>query len=184
MFSTVTRYHSRLLPGTIRDKCNSCHSHALQTGTHSYGFLPCPQWKIRRCVSTWVCAWMRRWPSPQTVPSHLDVFGRLSGEVHTIFVLSINAKSIYRVLLSTIKSNMDHLCPRCLVKKIDTIKMGTHLDMRNRCAGEHINDHRRQTTVWHARQIVFKQGVPLSSDQLKVILGSFSGVPTQVSHDT
>jgi hypothetical protein len=50
-------------------------------------------------------------------------------QVHTIYPLSNNAKRIPKVLLSMIMKNGDHPCPRCLVKKVDTIKMGTALDM-------------------------------------------------------
>jgi hypothetical protein len=91
---------------------------------------------------------------------------------------------IYRVLLSTIKKNSEHPCPRCLVKNVDTIKMGTQMDMRHRRDNIRIDDHIRQTTVKHARQLVFEQGTPLSSDRLKDVLGKFSGIPTHVSSKT
>jgi hypothetical protein len=86
---------------------------------------------------------------------------------------------IDRALLSTIKTNAEHPCPRCLVKKADTINMGTILDLRRRHTNKRIDDHRRRTSVKRARQLVFEQGIPVSSDRLKGILGDFSGVPTQ-----
>ena len=61
--------------------------------------------------------------------------------------------------------------------------MGTELDMRYRRANSRIDDHIRQVTVKNARRLVFEQGIPLSSDRLKEILGKFSGVPTHVSDD-
>lgn len=97
--------------------------------------------------------------------------------------MSIPTNKIYRVLLSTIKSNAEHPCPRCLVNKSDTIKMGMHLDMRNRQTNKHVDDHLRQITVENARRIVFEQGVPIGSDRIKRVLGRFSGVPTRVSQD-
>jgi hypothetical protein len=101
--------------------------------------------------------------------------------VSTLYLApSIKTKEINRVLLSTIKSNAEHPCPRCLVKKIDTIKMGTRLDMRNRSDNIRVDDHIRWTTVERAKRLVFEQGIPLSSNRLKDILGKFSGVPTQV----
>ncbi len=90
------------------------------------------------------------------------------------------AALIGRVLLSTIKSNAEHPCPRCLVKKVDTLKMGTQSDMRNRQVNLQIDDHTRRATVDRARQLVFKQGIPLSSKRLKDVLGKFSGVPIHV----
>ena len=95
----------------------------------------------------------------------------------------INAKKVHRVLLSTIKNNADHPCPRCLVQKINTIKMGTRLDMRNRLTNIRIDDHVRQTTVKTARRLVFEEGIPLGSERLKTVLGKYSGIPTHVSHD-
>jgi hypothetical protein len=62
--------------------------------------------------------------------------------------------------------------------------MGTCLDMRNRHDNIRIDDHIRQATVERARRLVFEQGIPLSSNRLKEVLGRFSGVPTHVSHDT
>ena len=59
--------------------------------------------------------------------------------------------------------------------------MGTHLDMRNRHVNKRVDDHVRQHTVERARQLVFEQGIPLSSDRLKEVLSKFSGVPTCVS---
>jgi hypothetical protein len=79
------------------------------------------------------------------------------------------------------KSNAEHPCPRCLVKKIDTIKMGTRLDMHYRRVNIRVDNHARQTTVEHARRLVFEQGIPLSSKRLKDVLGKYSGVPTHVS---
>jgi hypothetical protein len=67
---------------------------------------------------------------------------------------------------------------------IDTIKMGTTLDMRNRRANIRVDDHVRQTTVKNARRLVFEQGIPLSSERLKHVLGKFSGIPTHVSPTT
>jgi hypothetical protein len=102
--------------------------------------------------------------------------------VRPIWPLSTDTtKMIDRVLLSTIKSNAEHPCPRCLVKKADTIKMGTQLDMRNRDANRRIDNHTRQATVEHARRLVFDHGIPLSSSRLKKVLEKFSGVPTPVS---
>jgi hypothetical protein len=101
--------------------------------------------------------------------------------VSTVAHSSINAKMINRVLLSTIKSNAEHLCPRCLVKKVDTIKMGMRSDMRNRRVNVRVDDHVRQSTVKRARQLVFEQGIPLSSNSIKKVLGNISGVPTHVS---
>lgn len=60
--------------------------------------------------------------------------------------------------------------------------MGTRLDMRNRCDNIRIDDHVRQTTVERARRLVFEQGIPLSSNRLKEVLGKYSGVPTRVNH--
>src|SRR6267154_5111420 len=91
---------------------------------------------------------------------------------------------IYRVLLSTIKKNSEHLCPRYLVKNIDTIKMGTQLDMRHCQDNIRIDDHIRQITVKHARQLVFRQGTPLSSERLKTVLGKYSSIPTHVHPKT
>jgi hypothetical protein len=68
--------------------------------------------------------------------------------------------------------------------KIDTIKMGMQSDMRNRHANMRIDDHVRQMTVKNARQLIFEEGIPLSSDRLKRVLGKYSGIPTHVSHDT
>jgi len=101
--------------------------------------------------------------------------------IHYIWLMSINTKKIHRVLLSTIKLNAEHPCPHCLVKKINTIKMGTELDIRYHRANSCIDDHIRQVTVKNARQLVFEQGIPLSSDCLKEILGKFSGIPTHIS---
>lgn len=70
------------------------------------------------------------------------------------------------------------------MKNVDTIKMGTHLDMRHRRDNIRIDDHVRQTTVKHARQLVFEQGTPLSSERLKKVLGKYSGIPTHVSPKT
>jgi hypothetical protein len=95
-------------------------------------------------------------------------------------LLSINAKTSHRTLLSTIKSNAEHPCPRCLVKKVDTIKMGMRLDMHYRHTSIRIDNHPRQTTVEHARRLVFEQGIPLSSSRLKGVLDKNSGVPTRV----
>jgi hypothetical protein len=100
---------------------------------------------------------------------------------HTIRPLLIDTETIGRVLLSTIKSNAEHPCPRCLVKKVDTIKMGTRSDMRKRHVNIRIDDHIRRTTVDRARRLVFEQGIPLSSTRLKKVLGNFSGVPTHGS---
>ena len=96
--------------------------------------------------------------------------------------MSIGADEVHRVLLSTIKKNGDHPCPRCLVKKVDTIKMGTRLDMHNRNAKICVDDHIRQTMVKNARQLMFEEGIPLGSERLKVLLGKYSGIPTHVSH--
>ncbi len=74
--------------------------------------------------------------------------------IHSIWLsvlLSKNTKNTYRVLLSTIKSNTEHLCPHCLVKKINTIKMRTQLDMHYCQSNARINDHIRQATVKQAR---------------------------------
>ena len=68
------------------------------------------------------------------------------------------------------------------MKDVDTIKMGTQLDMRHRRDNIRIDDHVRQITVKHARQLVFEQGIPLSSDRLREVLGKYSGIPTHVSH--
>ena len=54
--------------------------------------------------------------------------------------------------------------------------------MRNRCDNIRIDDHVRQTTVERARRLVFEQGIPLSSNRLKEVLGKYSGVPTCVNH--
>ena len=62
--------------------------------------------------------------------------------------------------------------------------MGTRLDMHNRRTNIRIDNHPRQATVENARQLVFEQGIPLSSDRLKEVLGKFSGVPTHVSFHT
>ena len=62
--------------------------------------------------------------------------------------------------------------------------MGTRSDMRNRHDNVRINNHIRQATVERARRLVFEQGIPLSSNRLKEVLGKFSGVPTHVSHHT
>jgi hypothetical protein len=59
--------------------------------------------------------------------------------------------------------------------------MGTHLDMHNRRSNVRVDDHVRQKTVERARQLVFEQGISLSSIHLKKVLGSISGVPTLVS---
>ena len=80
------------------------------------------------------------------------------------------------------KSNVANPCPRCLVKKSDTPKMGTHLDMRNRHTNIRIDDHPRQNTIERARQLVFEQGIPLNSKRLKDMLGKFSGVPICVHY--
>ncbi len=79
-----------------------------------------------------------------------------------------------------IKKNAGYPCPCCLIPKIDTIKMGMELDMRFRRAHPRIDDHPRQHTVQHARQLVFEQGILLASDRLARIL-KYSGVPTLVS---
>jgi hypothetical protein len=94
--------------------------------------------------------------------------------------MSINTKGPRRVLLSTMKSNAEHPCPRCLIKKIDTVKMGKRSDMNYRRVNMRIDDHVRRTRVEHARRLVFEQGIPLSSKHLKNVLGSFSGTPTRV----
>lgn len=87
------------------------------------------------------------------------------------WLMSIPTNKIYRVLLSTIKSNADHLCPCCLVNKSDTIKMEMHLDMHNRQTNKHIDNYLRQITVKNARRIMYEQGVPISSDHIKRCLG-------------
>lgn len=126
---------------------------------------------------------MWRWPSTPTIPASFNVFCRLSRKVSTSSCPVLNhANTTSRVLLSTIKSNAEHPCPRCLVKKVDTIKMGMHADMINRHANVRVDDHVRQITVKRARQLVFEQGISLNSKHLKNILGKFSGVPTIVSH--
>jgi hypothetical protein len=101
-----------------------------------------------------------------------------------MYPLSNNAKRIPRALLSTIMKNGNHPCPRCLVKKVDTIKMGTALDMRKRCTNARVDDHTRKTTVKHARRLVFEHGVPLASARLKTVLSKYSGIPTHVSPKT
>ena len=103
---------------------------------------------------------------------------------YNLFALLSNTNMSYRVLLSTIKKNAEHPCPRCLVKKVDTIKMGMKLDMRSRCDNIHIDDHIRQTMVDIGRRLVFEQGIPLVSKQLKEVLRTFSGIPTHVSLHT
>jgi hypothetical protein len=124
---------------------------------------------------------MRGRSPPKVISAHHNVFGGLSREVSTFFLFySLKAKKIYRVLLSTIKSNSDHLCPRCLVRKIDAIKMGTRFDMRNRRTNIRVDDHPRQNTIERARQLIFEQGIPLDSKRLKEVLGKFCGVPIRV----
>jgi hypothetical protein len=91
---------------------------------------------------------------------------------------------VHRVLLSTMKSNAEHPCPRCFVKKIDTIKMGMQFDLRYRRTNVRIDDHLRQFDVRHARRLIFEKGIPLSSDRLTRILGKYSGIPTYVSPNT
>ncbi len=81
-----------------------------------------------------------------------------------------------------IKKNAGYPCPRCLILKIDTIKMGMELDMHFCCAHPRVDDHPRQHTVQCARQLVFEQGIPLASDRLARIL-KYSGVPMLVSPD-
>jgi hypothetical protein len=61
--------------------------------------------------------------------------------------------------------------------------MGTNSDMRNRQNNIRVDDHIRQSTVERARRLVFEQGIPLSSNRLKEVLGKYSGVPTHVGHD-
>ena len=70
------------------------------------------------------------------------------------------------------------------MKKVDTIKMGTHLDMRSRRVNIRVDDHIRQTTIEQARRLVFEQGIPLSSDRLKDVLRKFSSVPTRIGPNT
>src|SRR5882757_7027046 len=98
--------------------------------------------------------------------------------------MSISAKRIHRALLSMIRKNAEHPCPRCLIKKIDTIKMGTQLDMRNHYANIRVDDHIRQITVKNARRLVFEQGTPLNSVHLKAVLGKYSGIPMLVCSNT
>jgi hypothetical protein len=128
---------------------------------------------------------MWRWSPPPTISTRLDVFCRLSREVrsHSLQVLADDTKNLPRALLSTIKTNAEHPCPRCLVKKIDTIKMGTRLDMLHRCGNVRVDNHIRRTTVERARRLVFEQGIPLSSKRIKDILGKSSGVPTHVCYN-
>jgi hypothetical protein len=59
--------------------------------------------------------------------------------------------------------------------------MGTALDMRFRRNNIRVDDHIRRSMVGRARQLVFEQGIPLSSERLKMVLGKFSGIPTHVS---
>jgi hypothetical protein len=59
--------------------------------------------------------------------------------------------------------------------------MGTHLDMRRRHTNARVDGHVQQTTVKHARQLVFEKGAPLTSKRLNDVLGNFSGIPTLVS---
>ena len=68
-------------------------------------------------------------------------------------------------------------------ERVDTIKMGTQPDIWNHHANEHIDNHRRQSMVQCDRQIVFEQGIPLSSDWLKAVLSYFSGVPIGIWFD-
>ena len=74
------------------------------------------------------------------------------------------------------------LCPRCLIKKCDVHKIGTHLDQKNR--SRNLRDYAKNAAarVEDARRHIFELGRSVGGEL--EILKDGSLIPTRVKHLT
>jgi hypothetical protein len=71
-------------------------------------------------------------------------------------------------------------CPRCLVTLSDTAKMGMVTDLRQRQAGERVDDHALRTTLGQARSAIYDSGYVVNSSRVEDMLKKHSYVPAAV----
>lgn len=83
-----------------------------------------------------------------------------------------------RILIATIKDMGSCLCPRCLVTKSKSDRVGFMRDMRSRVEGFRVYCSQ---TVQAARDFMYKSGYAVDGTTVGNLLSSESWVPTIVS---
>lgn len=86
-----------------------------------------------------------------------------------------------RVLLASIRNKGKCPCPRCLIPLSDAHRVGTVSDRNKRTTKARVDDVEYRYSIDTARDIIYRRGFAVDSDDVENHLREESLVPTKVS---
>jgi len=103
---------------------------------------------------------------------------------HSSFFWYISSYNDYRILMTCLKYLAQCPCPRCLILKSNIPRLGMEVDKNARQKLVRADSKAIQDTVNRARQMIFEDGINITSVYIDRLLKPQSLVPTRVSSFT
>jgi hypothetical protein len=103
---------------------------------------------------------------------------------HSSFFRTFSSYNDYRILMTCLKYLAQCPCPRCLILKSNIPRLGMEVDKNARQTLVRADSKAIQDTVNRARQMIFEDGINITSVHIDRLLKPHSLVPTRVSSFT